>query len=77
MPIFNEPGLVGEYDFIIFDRWGEMIFESHAVHEPWNGTVFNRGGEVVKEEVYVWKLIWKDGRSREKHDVIGHVTLLK
>jgi hypothetical protein len=32
---------------------------------------------MVKEEVYVWKLNYKDGRSYKKEAVIGHVTVLK
>ncbi len=74
VPIFNIPAFVGDYEFMIFDRWGELIFESNTVGQHWNGTM---GGEVVKEEVYVWKLKFRDIITHERHDRIGHVTLLK
>ena len=74
MPIFNEPALVQEYEFLIFDRWGELIWESSTVHQSWGG-VYN--GVAVETEVYVWKLKYKDARSHEKDPVIGHVTVLR
>ena len=77
VPVFNIPAFVGNYEFMIFDRWGEQIFESHAVGEKWNGTMWNGGGEILKENVYVWKLQFRDLVSHERHDRTGHVTLLK
>ena len=74
MPIFNEPGILTDYELLIFDRWGELLFESHNPQEPWLGIY---QGQLVKEEVYVWKLTYKDGRSYKKESVIGHVTVLK
>jgi gliding motility-associated-like protein len=74
MPIFNEPQLLTEYEFLIFDRWGELLWESHTPHQPWDGWY---RGQLVKDDVYVWKLTYKDGRSYKKEAVIGHVTVLK
>lgn len=74
MPVFNEPGILIEYELLVFDRWGELLWESHTPHQPWDGIY---RGEMVKEEVYVWKLNYKDGRSYKKEAVIGHVTVLK
>jgi gliding motility-associated-like protein len=74
MPVFNEPELLIDYEFLVFDRWGEQLFESHTPHQPWDGWYH---GQAVKEEVYVWKLVYKDGRSHKKEAVLGHVTVLK
>ncbi len=35
-PIFNDPALAADYTFMIFDRWGLLIFESSTIHEKWN-----------------------------------------
>ncbi|MBK9194460.1 MAG: gliding motility-associated C-terminal domain-containing protein [Flavobacteriales bacterium] len=74
MPIFNEPALVLEFEFLIFDRWGEQLWKSTTVHEPWNASYL---GTLVETEVYVWKLHYRDARTRKEDSVIGHVTVLK
>ena len=62
-----------DYTFMIFDRWGEMIFESHRKFSPWNGTY---RGKVVQNGVYVWKLFFTDINGKS-HTKIGHVTIVK
>lgn len=74
MPVFNEPSLLTEYTFMVFDRWGELIWESVVPHEPWTG---DTNGVPVQQEVYTWRLIYKDGRSHKKEAVMGHVTVLR
>lgn len=65
-----------DYTLLIFDRWGELIFESYNVDNYWDGTV-KGSGEMAKTDVYVWKIVVKDEFSGEKKDYVGHVTLLK
>ncbi|MCB0765373.1 MAG: gliding motility-associated C-terminal domain-containing protein, partial [Flavobacteriales bacterium] len=72
-PVFNVPW-VTDYQFMIFDRWGERIFASEVPEERWDGRY---GGEVAKTEVYVWKLQCRDRLSGEFIERMGHVTLLK
>ena len=44
-----------EYDMKIFNRWGEMIFETSDALEAWNGRK-NNTGKYVKNGVYVCKV---------------------
>ncbi|MCB0795641.1 MAG: gliding motility-associated C-terminal domain-containing protein, partial [Flavobacteriales bacterium] len=74
MPVFNHPELVSEYELLIFDRWGELLFESTTPHEPWTGR-YQDGS--VQQEVYTWKLVYKDLRSFKKEALFGHVTVLR
>ncbi len=69
-------GITGEaYHFRIWDRWGELIFESSTPGEAWNGEV--KGvPEKATADVYVWKLRVRSEATREYHDFTGHVTLL-
>jgi gliding motility-associated-like protein len=63
-----------QYNFEIFDRWGELIFKTNNPKQGWNG--FYRGKE-CKQDVYVWRITFKNVVS-EAHEVhYGHVTLLK
>lgn len=73
-PVFNEPWAAKDYRFSVFNRWGELLFESTQVHEPWDGRV---AGELAKTEVYVWKARWRDMLSGNVEERVGHVTLLK
>ena len=73
-PVFTEGFDPMSYHLTIFNRWGEVLFESFDSNHGWNGTY---GGKVVKEGTYIWKISFKktDVDDREEH--VGHVTLLK
>jgi gliding motility-associated-like protein len=68
-PIHNG---VDEYQLQIFNKWGEMLFESNDVNRGWDG--YYRG-ELAKQDVYVWKVRAKfiDGQHAE---LSGDVTLI-
>jgi gliding motility-associated-like protein len=56
----------------LFDRWGELIFQTESVSNPWNGKY---KGKDVQEGVYVWKMKVKRGKSSDK--LVGHVTVIR
>ena len=64
---------VSEFNLAIFNRWGELIFESNDVKVGWDG--YYRG-RLCQQDVYVWKVKAKfvDGTSITK---AGDVTLLR
>ena len=63
------------FDMYIYDRWGELIFETHSLNQPWDGRS-KEGNNVAQTEVYVWliKTVDTNGNAIE---LKGHVTLLK
>ena len=63
-----------DYAMYIFDRWGELIFESHHQDVKWDGT---KNGQKVKQDVYVWKVVTTDLYSGEQKEYVGHVSLLR
>ena len=65
---------IADYEFYIYNRWGELIFESFNVGEGWDGTY---QGVLSQFDVYVWKLIVVDDAFKQKHEYVGHVLLLK
>ncbi|HKC67444.1 MAG TPA: PKD domain-containing protein, partial [Bacteroidia bacterium] len=64
------------YTIMIFDRWGELIFQSDDLEKGWDGTFKGKGGEVVQEGVYVWKVQLRDEKNVE-HDFDGTVSVIK
>jgi gliding motility-associated-like protein len=63
---------VDKYHLMIYDRWGELIFESFDVNIGWNG-YYN--GKLCQQDVYFWKLdlTFTDGFNEKR---VGDVTLL-
>lgn len=74
------PSIIGVqedwYDFMVFDRWGLLVFRTSDPYETWNGA-FNNSGDILPTDVYVWTLKAKDQFTPEKAELIGTVTLLK
>jgi len=64
-----------DYHLTIFNRWGELIFESFIVDYGWNGTFGN--GKLAQNGVYVWKLELGELFSDKKLVDTGHITLIK
>ncbi len=64
-----------DYDFSIFDRLGQIVFQSSTPGEGWDGRI-NLSGEMAKNDTYVYMLTIHDGDGVE---IIkrGHVSLLK
>ncbi len=51
-----KPGVIDhveEYHLMLFNRWGELIFESFDKDTGWDGYV---DGKMAKQDVYVWKV---------------------
>jgi gliding motility-associated-like protein len=63
-----------EYQFIIFNRWGETLFESFNYKVGWDGKY---GGNLVKDGTYVWQIKLIEGSSRDERFYTGHVNLLR
>lgn len=64
---------VQDFEMLIFNRWGELIFTSDHISNGWDGTYH---GQPVESEVYVYKLKVKDTLG-DWHDLAGHVTLVR
>lgn len=71
--IYSE-GVIDEgYHLLIFNRWGEIIFESQSQQNGWNGRMKN--GNFAPAGVYSWVITYFDFLER-KHKQQGTVTLL-
>ena len=61
------------FDFKIFNRWGELIFESKDPDFAWDGT-FN--GNYIQDGVLVYNAVVVD-ENGETHEYTGHISLLR
>ena len=63
------------YQLLIFNRWGELIFETDNYNEPWNGLQIN-SDKKAHDGVYTYKSILVDELDKE-HVFIGHISLVE
>ena len=63
------------FNLLIYDRWGELIYKTTDVNESWNGSK-NNSGETLKQDVYVYKISFKD-EKKKSYEKVGHVSLLR
>lgn len=61
------------YEFYIFNRWGQLIYEAYNPDDQWDGRF---KGEMSQQDVYVWVVKTKDNEGEFK-EYQGHVTLVK
>lgn len=66
---------VVEFRMYIFDRWGNMIFQSDDMTKGWDGRARD-GEETAQQDVYVYRISLKDFEGKH-HSYDGHVSLLK
>lgn len=71
-----KPKVIGvhDYTFLIFDRWGNKLYEGSDKDEGWNGYYKK---ELCKSDVYVYKINFRDDVKNEFHEYIGRVTLVR
>ena len=74
LPVFNSGYDPYDFNLFIFNRWGEVIWESHDASVGWDGTY---GGVTVPDGTYSWKIEFKTSESDERMMVTGHVNVLR
>ena len=75
-PVFTSGYEPLKFTLYIFNRWGEMVFESYNADIGWKGT-YGTKGRLAKEDVYTWKIIYTDKLKQEEHTIVGHVVLIR
>ncbi len=67
LPIFSHPDEIEDFEMMVYDRWGSMVFLTKDMHTGWDGGNLPRG-------MYVWVIHYKSARE-EEHTVKGSVML--
>ncbi len=65
------------YEFMVFDRWGEVIFKTNNATEGWKGKRDNNMHD-AQIDVYIWRVTYVDHFTGIKQEpLVGHVALLR
>jgi gliding motility-associated-like protein len=73
-PVFTTGYDPYNFELLVFNRWGEVVFESHDANKGWDGTY---GGKLQKEGVYTWTISYKIRNKDDRQTARGHVNLLR
>ena len=75
LPIFSNPETIVEYRFEIYNRWGELIFETNEFDVGWSGSMKDTN-QASADGIYTYVITIRDVDFIRKR-TIGHFNLLK
>ncbi len=67
---------MSEFTFQIWNRWGELIFETNDPNAPWVGDV-KSGSHYASNDVYTWRLLILPAHEPKTLEFYGSVTLIR
>lgn len=76
LPVITAGYKKGSYVMYIYDRWGELIFETYNLEIGWNGT-YGESGHNCQTGVYTWVVEFELLQNQEIKQFVGHVNLIK
>jgi gliding motility-associated-like protein len=75
-PVFTSGYDPYNYSLQVFNRWGELIFESKNPTIGWDGS-YGLYGNQVQSGTYSYRIRFKVLKNDEYQVVVGHVNLVK
>jgi gliding motility-associated-like protein len=73
-PIFSTGIDLNTYKMLIFNRWGEEIFETNDTANGWDGT---QNGSSIQDGTYIWTIEYKSKKNDKRTIAKGHVNLIR
>ena len=67
---------LNSFELKIYNRWGELLFESDNINKGWDGTT---NGTQAPESVYIFRITFEGlaNRNIKSETIIGHVSLVR
>lgn len=75
-PVFFSGYDPQNYEFTIYNRWGEVIFESRNALVGWDGT-YGPDALTAPTGMYTYRILYKNPDLDERKILTGHVNLLR
>ena len=73
-PIITEGIDVNDFNFTVFNRWGEVVWESNDLNNSWDGMYNNK---MCPDGVYTWKLTFNVFNNDGKITNHGFICLIR
>ncbi len=74
LPVFTSGFDPYEVEILIYNRWGETIWESHNASFGWDGTY---NGAMCQNGIYVYKITYGNPKDDGRNIIFGHITLIR
>ncbi len=74
LPYFKDASEITEYKLVVFNRWGQKVFESNKLAEGWDG---NFEGNPSPIDTYTYYAEYNRGGCSDRTRVKGSVSLLR
>ncbi|MDX1651190.1 MAG: PKD domain-containing protein [Brumimicrobium sp.] len=75
--IFPDGFIPNDFKLLIYNRWGELVFESYDHQIGWNGFYGGANGKEAPTGTYVWKMEFKENQTDKRYMKTGHIILLR
>lgn len=66
-----------DYQFQVFDRWGNVVFETNEYPTRWNGEGTIDKNYYVPDGVYIWRIKAGSLRTTKKFEQMGTLTVIR
>jgi gliding motility-associated-like protein len=76
LPIFSRDIDPNNYQMTIYNRWGEVVFETLDPNIGWNGS-FGANGNACQTGLYTYVISFKNPSENESKTINGHVNLIR
>jgi len=63
-----------DFSFLIYNRWGQIVWESHDLNAIWDGTYNNAP---CQDGTYTWILRFGTPKTDEKKQFTGNLTIIR
>ena len=73
-PVFSNLRKVENYSLIIYNRWGEIVFETKDLDFGWDGTYNDK---IAQSDTYIWQMQFTNLFNLKKELVNGHINLVR
>lgn len=75
-PVFYSGYDPQNYEFTVYNRWGEVIFESRNALIGWDGT-YGPDALQAPTGMYTYRILYKNPDLDERKVITGHINLLR
>lgn len=76
-PVFTSGFDPYNFEFTIYNRWGELVWQSLDYTQGWDGAFSNKKGISVQEGAYNWVIKFKPKETDKKVVINGHVNVIR
>lgn len=74
VPVFTSGFDPYRFELLIFNRWGQLIWESRNPYSKWDGTY---NGMKCQDGIYFWTVTYGVEKTDERKQIQGHLTIIR